>query len=84
MCSSVRGIASEAGRILLNFLFDEADVNRVEAEVIPANNLSKGVLLKNGFLKEGLIRQGALWPGKGIIDLEVYGILKDDYKNRKD
>lgn len=79
-----RGIATEAVRILIGFLFDEVDINRIEAEVMPANNVSKKVLLKNGFLKEGLVRQGALWPGKGIVDLEIYGILKDDYKSSKD
>ncbi|MDD7793160.1 GNAT family N-acetyltransferase [Clostridium sp. 'White wine YQ'] len=48
------------------------------------NSPSKKVLMKNGFLKEGTIRQGNFWPGKGIVDLEYYGLLKEDYlKNRR-
>lgn len=74
-----RGIAAEAVGILLNYLFTEVDVNRVQAEVMPLNENSKKVLLKNGFLKEGTLRQAELWSGKGVVDLEVYGLLKEDY-----
>ncbi|GAA0136928.1 GNAT family N-acetyltransferase [Paenibacillus sp. YSY-4.3] len=74
-----KGIASEAVKILLNFLFVEVNVNRVQAEVMPLNENSKKVLLKNGFIKEGMLRQAALWAGKGIVDLEIYSILKEEY-----
>ncbi len=43
---------------------------------MPANEGSKIVLL----IKEGLLRQTTFWSGKGVIDLEIYGILKEDYK----
>lgn len=74
-----KGIATEAVSLLLNFLFTEANVNRIQAEVMPQNEASKKVLLKNGFLKEGTLRQASLWAGKGIVDLEIYSILKEDY-----
>jgi [ribosomal protein S5]-alanine N-acetyltransferase len=73
------GIATEAVRILLEYLFNEGNVNRIQAEVMPKNELSKKVLLKNGFLKEGVLRQATIWSGKGIVDLEIYSILKDEY-----
>ncbi|MFZ5986398.1 MAG: GNAT family N-acetyltransferase [Bacillota bacterium] len=73
------GYATEAVRLLLEFLFVNVDINRVHAEVMPENEASKKVLMKNGFIKEGLLRQAALWPGKGIVDLEIYSILKVDY-----
>jgi ribosomal-protein-alanine N-acetyltransferase len=76
-------IASEAVSKLIEFLFEKVNVNRIQAEVMPANEVSKKVLLKNGFVKEGLLRQAALWSGKGIVDLEIYGVLKEEYnKNR--
>lgn len=78
-----RGIATEAVKILLAFLFREVDVNRVQAEVMPPNDVSKKVLLKNGFLKEGTLRQATQWSGKGVIDLEIYSILKADYQNEQ-
>ncbi len=74
-----KGIATEAVRIVVNFLFEEVGINRIQAEVMPANEVSKKVLLKNGFSKEGLLRQASVWSGKGIVDLEIYGILKEDY-----
>jgi len=73
------GIATEAVSVLLAFLFNEGNVNRIQAEVMPQNERSKKVLLKNRFLKEGTLRQAAMWSGKGIVDLEIYSILKDDY-----
>lgn len=74
-----KGIATEAVSILLDYLFKDGGINRIQAEVMPLNEASKKVLLKNGFIKEGTLRQAALWAGKGIIDLEIYSILKEDY-----
>ncbi|MCK6164870.1 GNAT family N-acetyltransferase [Bacillus pumilus] len=74
-----KGIATEAVSTLVTFLFEEIDINRIQAEVMPANEVSKKVLLKNGFIKEGLLRQAVLWSGKGVVDLEIYSMLKEDY-----
>lgn len=75
-----KGIATEAVNTLVRFLFESVEVNRIQAEVMPGNQVSKKVLLKNGFLHEGTLRQAALWPGKGVVDLEIYGILKEEYR----
>jgi len=77
-----KGIASEAVEALIGFLFETANINRIHAEIMPKNTASKKVLIKNGFIKEGLVRQANLWPGKGVVDLEIYGILKEDYNKR--
>jgi len=76
-----KGIATESVRTVIKFLFEEVSINRIQAEVMPANEISKKVLLKNGFTKEGLIRQATLWSGKGIVDLEIYSILNEDYND---
>ncbi|MCJ8014323.1 GNAT family N-acetyltransferase [Paenibacillus sp. KQZ6P-2] len=73
-----KGIATAALRLLTGFLLDEVNVNRIQAEVMPPNEASKRVLLKNGFTKEGLLRQSAVWSGKGTVDLEIYSLLKVD------
>lgn len=75
-----KGIATEAVRILNKFLFEDAEINRIQAEVMPQNDYSKKILLKNGFRKEGTLRQATVWTGKGIIDLEIYGHLKKEYE----
>ncbi|QOS82535.1 GNAT family N-acetyltransferase [Paenibacillus sp. JNUCC31] len=74
-----KGIATQSVGMLLEFLFTKVNVNRIQAEVMPANEHSKKVLLKNGFIHEGTLRQATLWSGKGIVDLEMYGILREDY-----
>lgn len=64
----------------MKFMFEEIDI--IQAEVKPANEVSKKVLLKNGFIKEGLLRQAVLWSGKEVVDLEIYSILKEDDMNQ--
>ncbi|KKX56131.1 GNAT family N-acetyltransferase [Brevibacillus borstelensis] len=76
-----KGIATEAVKALVRFLFHEVNVNRIQAEVMPPNEISKKVLIKNGFVKEGTLRQATVWSGKGVVDLEIYSILKNEYKN---
>lgn len=74
-----KGIATKAVEMVVNYLLEGVQVNRIQAEVMPLNGPSKKVLLKNGFIKEGLLRQATLWSGKGVVDLEIYGLLKEDY-----
>ncbi|MCY8209041.1 GNAT family N-acetyltransferase [Bacillus subtilis] len=74
-----KGIATESVSMVIEFLFHKVDVNRIQAEVMPENSASKNVLFKNKFIKEGVIRQASYWSGKGVVDLEIYGILKDEF-----
>ena len=78
-----KGIATEIVAGLLKYLFEEIEVNRIRAHVMPENIPSHTVVTKNGLVKEGLIRQGALWNGKGIVDVNQYAILKQDYIQNK-
>ncbi len=74
-----KGIATRSLKLSLRYLFTKIKVNRVQAYIMPENVFSRKVLENNGFIKEGYIRQGHFWPGKGIVDLELYSILKKDY-----
>lgn len=74
-----QGIATKMTALLLKYLFNEIDVNRIQAFVMPQNEKSKMVLIRNKFMKEGTIRQGNYWRGRGVVDLEVYSILKSEY-----
>ncbi|WP_431809073.1 GNAT family N-acetyltransferase [Brevibacillus agri] len=78
-----KGFAYEAVQMVVRFLMEEVNVNRIQAEVMPKNEPSKQVLRKNGFTLEGTLRQAALWSGKGIVDLEIYGLLQEDYQKRQ-
>lgn len=74
-----KGLATKAVGALVHFLFAEINVNRIQAFVMPENEKSSAVLIKNNFEKEGTIRQGNYWSGQGIIDLELYSLLRCDY-----
>ncbi|QYR22422.1 GNAT family N-acetyltransferase [Paenibacillus sp. sptzw28] len=74
-----QGIATEAVRVVVDFLLTQAGMNRVWAEVMVNNEASKRVLLKNGFTKEGTLRQARIWTGQGLIDVDHFGILKEDH-----
>lgn len=74
-----KGIAAHTIQLVVKYLFETAEVNRIQAEVMPFNERSKRVLLKNGFTKEGTLRQAHVWSGKGLVDLEIYSILAEEY-----
>lgn len=78
-----KGIATQAVKALTGYLFEVAEVNRVQAFVMPENVKSLGVLRRNGFAQEGIIRQGHVWKGKGLVDLALFAMLKTDYQASK-
>lgn len=73
-----RGIATKAVRMMAEYLFTEIGINRIQAFVMPENEKSHAVLLRNGFAKEGTIRQGYHWTGRGVVDLTLYSLLRSD------
>jgi ribosomal-protein-alanine N-acetyltransferase len=75
-----KGIATEAVKLITDYIFDNLGINRIQAFVMPENIKSQEVLKRNGFIKEGVIRQGHMWKGHGVVDLILYSLLKSDYK----
>ena len=73
-----RGIATKAVGMMADYLFTEIGINRIQAFVMPENEKSHPVLLRNGFVKEGTIRQGHSWTGRGVVDLTLYSLLRCD------
>lgn len=73
-----QGIAPKVVRAMTGYLFDKIGMNRIQATVLPGNLSSKKVLTKSGFQREGLLRQVSYWKGRGIVDLEMYSLLKSD------
>ncbi|HPJ03284.1 MAG TPA: GNAT family N-acetyltransferase [Candidatus Limiplasma sp.] len=72
------GIATEAVRMMADYLLNAIGIARIQAFVMPENTRSHAVLLRNGFQKEGTIRQGYVWTGRGVVDLTVYSLLHTD------
>ncbi|MTI49938.1 GNAT family N-acetyltransferase [Sporosalibacterium faouarense] len=75
-----KGIATKVVKMITGYMFEKIRVNRIQAFVMAENVRSKEVLKRNEFVYEGTIRQGEIWKEKGLIDLELYSILKQDYE----
>lgn len=73
-----KGIATEAVKAMVDYLFNTVEINRIQAFVMPANDKSQKVLQKNNFVKEGTLRQSQYWKGKGVVDLVVYSLIHSD------
>ena len=70
-----KGLVSEALKATIDFGFEEIKLHSISANVAPANEGSKQILLKHGFLKEAYFREDHYFGGK-FLDSEVYGLLK--------
>lgn len=76
-----QGLASEAVARALRWAFVESDLYRVYAQVITSNLRSRRVLEKAGMAHEGT-RRGHLRKGRRFVDVEQYGVLRDEWLQR--
>ena len=76
------GIAAEALNKIIEYLFNEVGVNRIEAFHVPENGNSGKVMIKCGMEYEGLIKQGFKNNKGKLCDIELYGIIANDYFNK--
>ena len=74
-----QGIMSEVLKRVIEFLFDEVDVNRIESRFDPNNPYSGAVMAKCGMKYEGTLRR-ADRNNHGICDANYYAILKEEYR----
>jgi len=72
-----QGITSEALKAVMDFLFDEVDVNRIESRHDPRNPNSGKVMEKCGMKYEGTLRSSD-WNNQGICDACCYASLKSE------
>ena len=76
-----QGIMTEALGAVMEYLFDEVGMNRVEARHDPKNPHSGAVMRKCGMTYEGTLRQ-ADRNNQGICDMAVYAMLAQDRKKK--
>lgn len=77
-----RGIVTKACGALIGHLFQKKNLNRIEIKVASGNLRSQEVPLRLGFQKEGTLR-GALYLYDEYHDVELFGLLRSDWKNRR-
>lgn len=75
-----KGIMTNAIHSLLQYGFEQLQLNRIEAIVDPTNINSYKLLDRLGFQREGLHRQAFYEKGR-FVDVYIYSMLQGDYKN---
>jgi ribosomal-protein-serine acetyltransferase len=74
-----KGIVSKACEILIDFVFGELAINRIQIRCAAPNLRSWAIPERFGFTKEGLQRQHVFRDGK-LMDLVTYGLLASEWR----
>ncbi len=77
-----QGYVTEAGRVLLDFAFRDAGLNRVYATHFSDNPASGRVMQKLGMTREGMLRQHYIRFGQPK-DTVYYGILRSEWEAQR-
>lgn len=75
-----QGIATEAVRLITEYLFHSFPLNRVQICMPTGHKACEQVALKNGYLKEGVVR-GSIFVRGEFIDTFLYSILRQDFSD---
>ena len=73
---------SKALKCVLEYAFNNMNINRVEALVLPENTDSFNLLLNNHFKSEGLLKSYRKHNNK-YYDLFIFAVVKKDYLRNK-
>jgi ribosomal-protein-serine acetyltransferase len=76
-----RGIVTKACRTLVDYAFNEYQLNRVQIRCATGNKKSNAIIERLGFIEEGIARQ-AEFLYDHYVDLFVYGMTADTWKSR--
>ncbi len=74
------GYVPEATKRVLDYAFNELDLDIISVYHYPFNTQSKRVIEKCGFKFEGILRMASILPDGKIVDDVCYSITKEEYK----
>ena len=77
-----RGLITRATAAVLDFLFDEYELHRVEIRCAPENRASRAVPERLGFTEEARVREAGCLNDGTYCDLVVYGLLDREWRAR--
>ena len=77
-----QGYATEAGREMIRYGFEQLDLHRVFATHFAHNPASGNILRKLGMRHEGCQREHLLKWGQ-FVDSEIYGLLRHEWEARE-
>jgi ribosomal-protein-serine acetyltransferase len=75
-----RGLMTAAVKALIDWGFQNVELNRIQARVATANQPSQAVCDRSGLKKEGVLRQ-AEWLYDHYVDLTMNSVLRSEWKN---
>jgi len=76
-----KGYGTDAMKLLISFIFDEMNMNKVQLHVYSYNERAIKSYKKSGFIEEGRLRQAQYNRGQ-YHDEVIMGLLRDDYRNK--
>jgi RimJ/RimL family protein N-acetyltransferase len=76
-----QGHATEAVKLLIDYLFTSSPVNRLEVRMDTRNVASEKIAIRCGFVKEGTLRQSMFVQGK-YVDTYLYALLRNEWAAR--
>lgn len=74
-----KGYMSEAIKLSNEYIFNEMEINRIEAIVHPLNTRARRTLERTGFKKEGILREYVLFK-EAFWDMLCYSLLKTEWR----
>lgn len=69
-----KGYMQETMQILFKFGFEQLNLHSIEANINPANDNSRNILIKMGFKKEAYFKESYFYNGH-YLDSEIYSLL---------
>jgi RimJ/RimL family protein N-acetyltransferase len=72
-----RGVGRRAVGLLVDWLFDDVGMERIEIQTFPDNEAAKGLARSLGFAEEGVMRARNLERGVRV-DLALFALLHDE------
>jgi len=77
------GLFAEAAGLLLDFVFEEVGVHRLEARCVVRNGRGNGVLAKLGAVQEGVLRQSTRLRAE-LHDQALWALLATEWRARRE
>lgn len=74
--------SEDAFRSMLNYVFNVLNLERCQSVILEFNRRSMALDYKLGFKKEGVLRKAFEFEGK-LINLHMFGLLKEEFNNGK-
>lgn len=74
-----KGIITKSIKVLINYAFDELQLNKIEVGVARDNTRSRAIPEKLGFKREGELRDYEYINGK-FLDRIMYGLKADEWR----